>query len=79
MRVSAAAGPLPATDHFSAAGEAIMSIDPAPATSWARMQAVFEAIPVQVAILDAAGNILDRKSTRLNSSHNPASRMPSSA
>ena len=29
--------------------------------------------------LDEAGNILDRKSTRLNSSHRSLSRMPSSA
>ena len=31
------------------------------------------------AITDAAGYVLDRKSTRLNSSHTTVSRMPSSA
>jgi tRNA1(Val) A37 N6-methylase TrmN6 len=34
---------------------------------------------VEFRLADAKGLDLDRKSTRLNSSHNPASRMPSSA
>ena len=35
--------------------------------------------PLNVAITGAAGQIGDRKSTRLNSSHGMSSRMPSSA
>ena len=35
--------------------------------------------PIKVALSNDTGNTLDRKSTRLNSSHKKASRMPSSA
>jgi Ribonuclease G/E len=37
-----------------------------------------QAEELRVAIVDGQ-KLVDRKSTRLNSSHNPASRMPSSA
>jgi hypothetical protein len=36
-------------------------------------------IGVMIMITALVGMVVDRKSTRLNSSHNPASRMPSSA
>jgi D-3-phosphoglycerate dehydrogenase len=41
--------------------------------TWALIMAAMRRLPQYI------GNLKDRKSTRLNSSHNPASRMPSSA
>jgi hypothetical protein len=74
------------SDHIAEEGELLSLdshddiLDEAPPVSSGAVDEVVEIVKTVVyALLIALVLRVDRKSTRLNSSHNPASRMPSSA